>query len=167
MINFFHELNKYIDRFSIMTYDKNQMTSKPNAPYDWIEEVIDSFIYFYSNNTNNNNTNSNNNNNNNNESFHNKILLGIPLYGWRNENAMTGDDMIIWLVSNASSNNMKITWNHEVKEHLFSTKDSKLQCYFPTPLFIIERMKLAARLGVAGVSFWELGQGFTMNIDLF
>ena len=45
--------------------------SLPNAPLPWVEQIIRGFVDA-------------------DESFGGKLLLGIPLYGWRGTEALTG-----------------------------------------------------------------------------
>eukprot|EP00607_Mallomonas_marina_P003919 CAMPEP_0182436362 /NCGR_PEP_ID=MMETSP1167-20130531/81143_1 /TAXON_ID=2988 /ORGANISM="Mallomonas Sp, Strain CCMP3275" /LENGTH=133 /DNA_ID=CAMNT_0024628467 /DNA_START=339 /DNA_END=740 /DNA_ORIENTATION=+ len=132
-----------------MTYDKHQMTSLPAAPLSWAREVMTGLGRgeAVQGET---------------RSLQRKLLLGIPLYGWRGREAVTGDDMIVWLATGGVS----VLWDEEAREHFFTNADETLKAYYPTPLFVKHRLDLAKDLGVAGVAFWELGQTMAMVLEL-
>ena len=141
-----------------MTYDFSKHSNDlPNAPLLWVESVLSSFIAAE-------------------ESFRPKLLLGIPMYGWRGEEAMIGehsifmryrfefqvaDTMVVWLVQEE----VQVEWDEVAREHIFS--GVRRQCAFPTPLFVQQRLGLAKELGIAGVALWEVGQMMPMLMDLF
>ena len=57
-----------------MTYDFTKHSKEvPNAPLLWMESVVSSFLAAE-------------------ESFRSKMLLGIPMYGWRGDEAMIGEN---------------------------------------------------------------------------
>ena len=57
-----------------MTYDFTKHSKEvPNAPLLWMESVVSSFLAAE-------------------ESFRSKLLLGIPMYGWRGDEAMIGEN---------------------------------------------------------------------------
>jgi len=142
-------LSVWVERFSVMTYDKHQMTSLPAAPLSWAREVMTGLGRgeAVQGET---------------RSLQRKLLLGIPLYGWRGREAVTGDDMIVWLATGGVS----VLWDEEAREHFFTNADETLKAYYPTPLFVKHRLDLAKDLGVAGVAFWELGQTMAMVLEL-
>ena len=57
-----------------MTYDSNKGSGLPNAPYKWVEEVMSSLSTI--------------------DGARRKLLLGIPLYGYRQGEAVIGIDIL-------------------------------------------------------------------------
>lgn len=129
-----------------MTYDYAGPadSSYRGAPLPWVEAVMSGYIDLDA-------------------SAKKKLLLGIPMYGWRGSEAMISDTLIVWLVQD----DVDIDWNGQTSEHVFTSASDGRRCPFPTPLFVKVRLELAAELGVAGVALWELGQMMPMLADLF
>ena len=73
--------------------------------------------------------------------------------------------MVQWLAQERQ--NVQIIWDPEAREHTFLIKSPRVVCSYPTPIFIKDRIQLAADLGIAGVALWELGQIMTMLLDVF
>ena len=98
------------------------------------------------------------------EEMRSKLLLGLPFYGWRGEEALTAQTFTVWLASEA----VEAQWDYKAKEHLFSSPQSNKQpCYYPTPAMLRARAELAEELGIAGVGVWEFGQGLAAFLDVF
>ena len=131
----FMDLQKNVDLFSVMTYDRNMGKGKEgaNSPIDWCEEIMTNLTYV--------------------GPIKHKLLMGIAMYGWIGENSMTSTTMVKWL----SSKNVTIQYKKDVAEHMFIENSSK-KCYFPTPLSVYKRLSLVSRLGIEGIAIWELGQ---------
>lgn len=94
-----------------------------------------------------------------------KVLLGLPMYGWKGETAMTAETMVIWLAAHKPF--IKIIWNEEAKEHLFvkSGDGVKETASYPTPLFLQNRLNIAETYNLAGVAIWEAGQMMAMLMN--
>jgi len=138
-------LTKHAHRLSVMTYDHpNEGRVGPNAPIPWVRQVMSSLSF--------------------DQDMRKKLLLGVPFYGWRGDEALTGQTLVVWLASGT----VEVQWDAKAKEHLFSAPQSNKQpCYFPTPAMIRERVALAEELGIAGIGVWELGQGLAAFLDVF
>ena len=138
-------LTKHAHRLSVMTYDHpNEGHVGPNAPLPWVRQVMSSLSF--------------------DEEMRSKLLLGLPFYGWRGEEALTAQTFTVWLASEA----VEAQWDYKAKEHLFSSPQSKKQpCYYPTPAMLRARAELAEELGIAGVGVWEFGQGLAAFLDVF
>lgn len=140
------------DRLSIMTYDHSsrQLGDRIgafNAPLPWVREVMESLSAVS-------------------PSMKSKLLLGIPMYGWKGEAAMIADTMLIWLAMNAE--NIQIKWDEIAQEHIYIKRGNELEVSsYPTSLFIERRLQLAEELNVAGVALWEVGQMMATFISLF
>lgn len=145
-------MTRYVDRVSVMTYDANQAQEGPNAPLQWVKQVLSSMGH--------------------NAEMRRKLLVGLPYYGWRGREDMTGEKMIVWMASSAQQgNDVRVAWDADAAEHVFTEvgPDNRVmrRCYYPTPLFLQRRLRLADQQGLAGVAIWELGQGMAAFIDLF
>lgn len=144
------QLGINVDRFSVMTYDLNKMQSLPNAPIGWVRDVISSLSPEVDSPLGGK------------ASLRSKLLLGVPLYGWRGQEALTGQDMAKWL----ATGRVIPLWDDSPKEHRFEEQTTGLVCYYPTPMFLQHRLGLAIELDVAGVALWELGQSWPVMLDL-
>jgi hypothetical protein len=131
------------DRFSVMTYDKDR-NGNPIAPLSWVKSCLEPLSHL--------------------KVLNDKLLLGIPFYGWNSRGeAMTADDMIKWITSDKS---VTLKWDTIAKEHVW--KDSNgMKSSYPTPWMLQERLKLSNELNLMGVAIWELGQGVAANMDIF
>ncbi len=143
----FQRLGTVVDRVSVMTYDfNNRVNGYPNAPIEWVRAVMKGLSNV--------------------DSLRGKLLLGLPMYGWRGSDAMTGDSMVLWLASGS----VDIIWKPIYQEHVFVDKATQKQSSYPTVPFLAKRLALAEEMsdvGVAGVALWELGQMMTYFIDGF
>lgn len=68
--------------------------------------------------------------------------------------------MVVWLLQGDAD----VEWDDVAKEHIF--KGETRMCAFPTPLFLQQRLNLAAELNIAGVALWEVGQMMPLLVDL-
>lgn len=74
--------------------------------------------------------------------------------------------MILSFVANALQDWMfqcqeeffQINWNNDFQEAIFQCRTTGEKASFATADFIISRQRLAYSMGLAGVSYWELGQ---------
>ena len=143
----FQRLGTTVDRVSVMTYDfNNRVGGFPNAPIEWMRAVMKGLSSV--------------------DSLRGKLLLGLPMYGWRGTDAMTGDSMVLWL----ASGRVDIIWEPTYQEHHFIDKRTQKQSSYPTIPFLARRLALAEEMsgsGVAGVALWELGQMMTYFVDGF
>lgn len=97
-----------------------------------------------------------------------KILAGINFYGYdfiipRGGEPIIGDKYINLLLEFKP----EIKWDDQNKEHyfLYDENNSKHIVYYPTLLYIQERLKLFKSIG-CGISIWEIGQGLDYFYDL-
>jgi len=155
MRNALEAMTRYVDRVSVMSYDANQAQEGPNAPIAWVKTVVSSMGRG-------------------NMALRKKLLMGVPFYGWRGSEDMTGEKMVVWLASAAQrdSNAVRVGWDTESAEHVFTEVAAPSgrvlrRCYYPTPLFLQRRLRLAEQQSIAGVAIWELGQGWAAFMDVF
>lgn len=153
-------MTRYADRVSLMSYDANQGKEGPNAPLPWVKKIVSSLVAQDA-------------------ALRRKLLLGLPFYGWRSAEDMTGEKLVVWLASTAQragrDEGMRVAWDSEAAEHVFTEVSDAgasparvlRRCYFPTPLFLQRRLRLAEQQGLAGVAVWELGQGLAAFTDVF
>jgi hypothetical protein len=136
------KLSQAVDRLSIMTYDRDR-NGNPNSPLEWVASVMTSLVQV--------------------PGLQPKLLLGIPMYGWRTGNEdMTADKMVLWLASEKVS----VTFDEESQEHVF--KDGKgRRASYPTPYGLTLKMRMASTLQIAGVAAWEAGQMPASYMDAF
>lgn len=87
------------------------------------------------------------------------------MYGWKGNDAMTAETMIVWLASNIKD--IRIDWSNAYHEHTFiNDKKSEISSY-PTPLFVQKRLELSMKYQLAGIALWEVGQMMANFITLF
>jgi chitinase domain-containing protein 1 len=139
----FAQLGAAADRLSVMTYDYPDRGSVgfPNAPLGWVREVMAGLAAV--------------------DGMHGKLLLGLPCYGWRGNEAMVADNMVLWLASGA----VDVDWDGAHAEHRFSDARGKTASY-PTVAFYARRLEVVAQLGgVVGVALWELVSILAMRVS--
>jgi chitinase domain-containing protein 1 len=135
-------LSTTVDRFSVMTYDDDR-NGAPNSPINWVTTVISGLAQV--------------------PTMREKVLLGMPFYGWRTGGEdMTAEKMILWLAQDSS---VKINFDEETQEHYY-TDNKERRASFPSPYMLKKRVDLAKSLGVAGVAAWEAGQMPAAFIDV-
>jgi hypothetical protein len=123
-----------------MAYDYQNYEQKiphSNAPKGWVTKIISGYKEVY-------------------PKMIPKLLVGAPLYGWKGSKAMLSRDIITWLNNDPDPESRSIAWSEGNQEHRIEANNEV--CVFPTPSFILHRKELLKRLGVAGISYWELGQ---------
>lgn len=98
-------------------------------------------------------------------SLTNKILLGIPFYGYQWESGQDPEAILgNRFVEILKRSKPKIQWDESSHEHFIVYEKTK-KVYFPTLKFIYDRLQLAEELGT-GISIWEIGQGLDYFFDL-
>ncbi|GLD99222.1 hypothetical protein PINS_up007940 [Pythium insidiosum] len=136
------QLLPVVHRFTMNAYDFQ--TPGPNAPMPWIAATIDHFT----------------------EAEKEKILMGIPFYGYDNRDAVTGSSYIKSLQHDDVSS---IRWDASAQEcfHHYTERGSRHVVYYPCLQFIANRLRLFQDSGLAGAAIWEIGQGLDYFLDLF
>ncbi|KAG7386203.1 Chitinase domain-containing protein 1 [Phytophthora pseudosyringae] len=138
----FAELAPLVHRFSMNAYDFS--VPGPNAPYPWLKKTLEKMSPMERQ----------------------KILMGIPFYGYDNADAITGTTYIQSLKDNVVS---KIRWDATAHEcqHVYTAAEtgSHHVVFFPCLQFLQDRLKLFKEHHV-GVAIWELGQGLDFFYDL-
>ncbi len=134
-------LAQAVDRISVMTYDKAR-DGMPIAPLPWVRQVMSSLLEI--------------------PAAADKLLLGLPFYGWRNSEDMTAEKMVVWLATDAS---VTVRWDPTSAEHYFVDARRRRASY-PTPYMLKLRIQLAKEMRLRGVAIWEGGQGLAANIDV-
>jgi len=152
---FFAVFEESVDRFSVMTYDKSKGTGEPNAPLPWVKSVMSGLAGLETNRKKH-------------TAVRDKLLMGIPLYGWRSDGeALTGDAAVSWLQKSGGA--AAISWQDIAQEHQFSGSvgGRRLTASYPTMPFLCARLALAEELGVKGVALWEMGQSLEYLMEAF
>ncbi|KAL8003821.1 putative glycoside hydrolase family 18, catalytic domain, glycoside hydrolase superfamily [Plasmopara halstedii] len=138
----FNELAPLVHRFSINAYDYSM--PGPNAPYTWLEKTLKNMSPMERQ----------------------KVLMGLPFYGYDNTDAITGSTYIQSLSENEIS---EIRWDAKAHEchHSYSAAQTRSHhvVFYPCLQFLQDRLKLFREQHV-GVAIWELGQG-TMHLFNF
>jgi len=148
----FHEL---LGGVSLMTYDYSAGTGgpQPNAPLKWVEDCLGSLLPPGDAAL----------------AAAPKVLMGLNFYGRlftpKEMRPIVAHELSDLLEEGGSS--VKVRWSveHEEHEFEFSKNGERHVAYFPTLKSIQVRLDEARRWG-AGVSIWELGQGFDSFFDL-
>ena len=137
------KLEKAVDRLSRMTYDKVR-DGMPNSPLEWVASVMTSLVAV--------------------PGLQSKLLLGVPMYGWRSGGEdITADKMVLWL---ASRDRVSVSFDEEAQEHVW--KDAKgRKASYPSPYGLTLKMRMASALEIAGVAAWEAGQMPASYMDIF
>ncbi|KAF1331166.1 hypothetical protein FI667_g4563, partial [Globisporangium splendens] len=131
-----------VHRFSMNAYD--YQTPGPNAPFLWLQTTLDALT----------------------DAEKEKILLGVPFYGYDNTDAVTGPSYINTL---KNEDVKKIRWDanaHECHHEYYSNAGGDHHVtFFPCLQFLYDRLQLYEQNGV-GAAIWELGQGLDYFYDL-
>jgi chitinase domain-containing protein 1 len=153
-------LHGVVDRWSVMTYDYSAHRggggTGPNAPVKWAVDVLTALAP--------------------NPDVRRTLLLGVPWYGYDENDAITGDRWRALVSAGglaASAGAQALLVNKRAAEHYLrytptpttSEGGSPAQSgrrphtvYYPTPWMLAKRSAAAASLG-SGLAVWELGQG--------
>ncbi|KAI8393935.1 glycoside hydrolase superfamily [Radiomyces spectabilis] len=150
---------KYIDYFSLMTYDysTSRIDGGPAAPVDWI---IDNIEYLTTD-----------------ENRH-QLLMGMPMYAvsyapYHYPEPLGMETVLRKLQEQRqhnAENQMPVIWDPVSEEHWFkymiNNHRSSMHIWMPSLTFIRQRLAIAKRYGI-GVALWEIGQGLDYFYDLF
>ncbi|KAG7398061.1 Chitinase domain-containing protein 1 [Phytophthora boehmeriae] len=138
----FADLAPLVHRFSMNAYDFRM--PGPNAPYSWLKATLEKMLPLERE----------------------KILLGIPFYGYDNNDAIIGRTYTESLEENDVA---KIRWDAAAHEcqHVYTSANtgSRHVVYYPCLQFLQDRLALYQEFEV-GVAIWELGQGLDFFYDL-
>ncbi|VDL18845.1 unnamed protein product [Hymenolepis diminuta] len=144
----FDVLVKYIDYFSLMTYDySNPYSPGENAPLKWMMQCVKNLVPDDKDTV-----------------KRAQILTGINFYGndyipsQRDGRTVVNHEV----VDIAKKFSPEFKWHTESSEHSMEYTDEKgnqHSLYFPTIYSIAKRVSMAEDLGT-GLSIWEIGQGF-------
>ncbi|KAG2524888.1 hypothetical protein JM16_004757 [Phytophthora kernoviae] len=138
----FAELAPLVHRFSMNAYDFR--TPGPNAPYSWLKATLEKMSPLQRQ----------------------KILLGIPFYGYDNNDPIIGRTYIESLKENDVA---KIRWDATAHEcqHVYTSvgTGSPHVVFYPCLQFLQDRLALYQEFDV-GAAIWELGQGLDFFYDL-
>lgn len=141
-----------VDRFSLMTYDYSIHRGRtgPNAPLFWQNSTVAALLAaagpLDSPTA---------------RALAQRILLGVPFYGYDNAEAIVGHSFIDKLEKHGRAAGARLRVNAAAAEHSFSYTDAEGHAHeisYPTPWMVARRVALAKALGT-GISIWELGQG--------
>ena len=92
-------------------------------------------------------------------------MICLPMYGYRDYDAIIGDQ----LISILKRFTVSIEYHEKSQDHYIQYKDEKGKSHFisyPTLSFLQSRIDLAKKLNT-GLSLWEIGQGLDYFYDLF
>jgi spore germination protein YaaH len=134
-----NKVAEVVDMLVVMTYDyMGTRSGVPNAPVAWAGAVIKALTGRGGRLTR-------------------KLLLGVPLYGYDEGNALLSSEIVS---SATASSDAKVSWRADWAEHVvtYSVDGQNHEATIPTPHFVVERQRLAEKLGIGGIAYWELGQ---------
>ncbi|CAH0517330.1 unnamed protein product [Peronospora belbahrii] len=138
----FSKLAPLVHRFTMNAYDYN--IPGPTAPYQWLKKTLKKMSPMERQ----------------------RILMGLPFYGFDNSEVLTGSTYIQLLKDN---NIDRIRWEtiaHECRlMHTRAETGSFRLVFYPCLQFLQDRLQLYKEYGV-GVAIWELGQGLDYFYDL-
>ncbi|MDI3535425.1 MAG: spore germination protein [Thermosediminibacterales bacterium] len=144
----YETLGRYADVIVLMAYDKNPAAAVPQAPIEWVEEVVDYAVARI-------------------PSY--KILLGIGFYGydWANGRKKTvlhtrrdfdyGVQFIDEIIEKYGS---KPVWDEKSQMMYMEYTDEnglKHVMWYESEESTWEKIKLAKRKGLGGIAIWRLG----------
>jgi len=160
------ELSKFVDRFSLMTYDFSVGTETPRngaiSPLWWVVHNMRSLLLH------------------NEKSLSHKLLVGLNFYGYQytiqdKDSSLTEPAAILGpqflkLIASPTDikSNRKMNWDSANHENYLSFKTKKgisHIVYYPTLKSIQARLEKIEQLG-CGVSIWEIGQGLSYFYEL-
>ncbi|KAG2494753.1 hypothetical protein HYH03_006998 [Edaphochlamys debaryana] len=162
------ELSKWVDGFSVMTYDYSSTQGRPgpNSPAHWVSANLEVLKRGG-------------------EKdpvppppdLEPKFLLGVNFYGWDScpsrasrgngagaLEALTAPSFLKLLQQHQPA----LEWQEEAEEHMFEYVDKdgfSHTVFYPTPRSLEARLQ-AAQTANVGLSIWELGQGMERFFDL-
>nr|CDS26995.1 Glycoside hydrolase chitinase domain containing protein 1 [Hymenolepis microstoma] len=149
----FDVLAKYVDYFSLMTYDySNPYSPGENAPLEWVTRCVKNLVPDDKDIV-----------------KRARILTGINFYGYdytpsqRDGRAVVSHEV----VDIAKKFSPKFKWHTSSSEHSMEYIDEKgneHSLYFPTIYSIAKRVAMVEDMGT-GLSVWEIGQGFESFYD--
>src|SRR3989344_2425776 len=140
---------KVADHMYFMNYTQHSISSQPGpaGSVDWITKVM----YYALNKV---------------GVASGKIFFGIGLFGleWHQDPdgsyAGDNDDLTFKQIQSiVKDNNLKVNWDNNVKSPnlTYQKEGEKHIVWFDNAKSVLERLKIAKDLGVAGVAFWRLG----------
>ncbi|KAI9475553.1 MAG: glycoside hydrolase superfamily [Benjaminiella poitrasii] len=159
----FASMAKYVDRFSLMTYDYSShvLNGGPASPIEWMMDNIDYLTTA--------------------ENRH-QLLVGLNLYATSYLQTRSPEPLVMKTVLEKlveqqelddlvnEGNQEELNWDKESQEAWFVEKDEdgikQGTIWLPTLRSIRNRLRMAEDYGV-GVSLWEVGQGLDYFYDLF
>nr|CCA23364.1 Ca2 :Cation Antiporter (CaCA) Family putative [Albugo laibachii Nc14] len=130
-------LASVVHRFSMNAYD--YQAPGPNAPLHWISNTLNRIS----------------------PRHRAKLLIGIPFYGYDNNDAITGSSYLSALQSvHETYPEASLQWDSTAHECFFEyRKHHQLhRVYYPCLEFLHDRFALIQERFCAGVAIWELGQ---------
>jgi chitinase domain-containing protein 1 len=156
-------LFRNVHRFIIITNDFSDDSPGPNSPIRWVRRNINNVISGLPDNTTVEEY----------REYKKKLMFCIPLFAWEfvptsqaskgyESRALKGPELIEIL----RTKQPKLTWeeNHGELRLEYKNDTVELTTYYNSQESIIEKIKLASRLGT-GVMLWELGQGLPFDYE--
>jgi spore germination protein YaaH len=145
----YETLGKYSDFVVLMAYDKSPSTPGPQAPIQWVEEVVDYTVKRIPAD---------------------KVMLGIGVYGygWTEAGSRTTwlltrnevDYRIRFINEAIEEYNIEPSWNETAQMPYFSFTDSegvKHTVWYENESSIWAKLDLVRRKNLKGIAFWRLG----------
>lgn len=129
-----------VDRFSMNAYD--YQAPGPNAPLPWITRTLERMP----------------------NRVKRKMLMGLPFYGYDNQDAIVGSTYIQTLDHVESD---RLNWDTNAHEcfHTYYKDTQQRTVFYPCLQFLADRLEAFQKHGV-GTVIWELGQGLDYFFDL-
>ncbi|NPV43870.1 MAG: copper amine oxidase [Firmicutes bacterium] len=145
----YETLGKYSDFVVLMAYDKSPSMPGPQAPIQWVEEVVDYTVKRIPAD---------------------KVMLGIGVYGygWTEAGSRTTwlltrnevDYRIRFIDEAIEEYNIEPSWNETAQMPYFSFTDSegvKHTVWYENESSIWAKLDLVRRKNLKGIAFWRLG----------
>ena len=138
----YEELPDYVDRITIMTYDKHRKSTAPGpiAPINWVEDNIKYALQYMPSH---------------------KLHLGIANYGYDwtqpGEASSLGSRQIYDL---ARREGKEVLWDEEFKSPYFQYRDRKNnlhEVWFENSKSLKYKLDLVKKYDLGGISIWKLG----------
>eukprot|EP00186_Timspurckia_oligopyrenoides_P004208 CAMPEP_0182446092 /NCGR_PEP_ID=MMETSP1172-20130603/3982_1 /TAXON_ID=708627 /ORGANISM="Timspurckia oligopyrenoides, Strain CCMP3278" /LENGTH=394 /DNA_ID=CAMNT_0024641973 /DNA_START=17 /DNA_END=1201 /DNA_ORIENTATION=+ len=141
------EVGKHFDFLILMAYEAARQ--KPLSPFLWLHSLMNAWRK---------------------GTRMSQILLGVGFYGREFDGsklirAVTANDILEAIESESDKTNLVVVWDNTQKSHRIEWKNSQRQIYFSTPASFAQQIALVEKFGFAGISIWELGQGFPALFD--
>jgi len=149
-----NRLLKSVRGIILMTYDYsiNQGKQGPNAPMEWLTNVIETVDKNVA------------------AKYASRVMIGLNFYGYRFDGTPQGVEAVIGTqiveLLKKEGDQWEWQWDKDSMEHVLVNKDdASKKIYYPTLMSVAMRIEMVS-IYKFGISIWELGQGMEYFTDL-